>query len=236
MPRSPVAWVIAALCLSAPVRAQVTQALQARGDQATRRRDKADAQRVAALATDFGLSKAFSTHLAAQAKKLPDGLARGATTDLGTQASAKVSVALASRPVTRREYARFAAANGREPALCREKASLLRMLDPRDWQKPGFTQGENDPVVCISMEGAQAYAHWYSAQTGKRYRLPSGEEAKRIPVDSSGRDVSMWLRDCGRNCEQHQVDGESWRSRQAQRTLLASRGYDDVGFRLVRER
>ena len=218
------------------VRAQTTQALQARLEQATRRRDRADAERVAALATAFGLPKAFTTQLASQAKKLPDGLARGATTDLGSQASAKVSVALAARPVTRREYARFAAANGRDPTLCREKASLLRVLDPRNWEKPGFTQAENDPVVCISMEDAQAYAHWYSAQTGKRYRLPSAEEAKRIPVEDGGRDVSMWVRDCGRNCEQHQVDGSSWRSRQSQRTLLAARGYDDVGFRLVRER
>ncbi len=218
------------------LRAQTTQALQTRLEQATRRRDKSDVERVAVLATDFGLPKAFSAKIAAQAKRLPDGLARGATTDLGTQAIAKVSVALASRPVTRREYARFAAANGRAPALCREKASLLRMLDPRDWEKPGFTQGENEPVVCISLEDAQAYALWYSAQTGKRYRLPSSDEAKRIPVESEGRDVSMWLRDCGRNCQQHQVDGESWRSRQSQRTLVAARGYDDVGFRLVRER
>jgi len=44
------------------------------------------------------------------------------------------------------------------------------------------------------------------------------------------------MRDCGQNCQQRQVAGNSWRSRQQERTLPASRGYDDVGFRLVRER
>ena len=110
------------------------------------------------------------------------------------------------------------------------------MLDPRDWQQPGFKQADNDPVVCISLEDAQAYARWYSAQTGRRYRLPSAEEIGQSPVEIDGRTVSLWLRDCGQNCQQRQVAGSSWRNREDQRTLAASRGYDDVGFRLVRER
>jgi len=211
-------------------------ALDARLQQSVKRRDGNDVQRLTTLANQMQLPRKLDARLLAQAKALPKGQARGAVLDTASQSSAKVSVALTPRPVSRREYARFAAANGREPALCRERASLLRMLDPRDWQQPGFKQGENDPVVCISLEDAQAYAQWFSAQTGRRYRLPSAEEITQTPVDMDGRAVSLWLRDCGQNCQQRQVAGGSWRSRQAERTLPASRGYDDVGFRLVRER
>jgi len=211
-------------------------ALDARLQQAVKRRDGADVQRLTTLANRMELPRKLDARLLAQAKALPKGQARGAMLDTASQSSAKVSVALTPRPVSRREYARFAAANGREPALCRERASLLRMIDPRDWQQPGFKQAENDPVVCISLEDAQAYAQWFSAQTGRRYRLPSAEEITQTPVEMDGRAVSLWLRDCGQNCQQRQVAGGSWRSRQDERTLAASRGYDDVGFRLVRER
>lgn len=217
-------------------REQASKALDARLQLAVRRRDGTDAQRVAALSSQMQLPRKLDARLLAQAKALPKGLARGAAVNAPSQMSAKVSVALTPRPVSRREYSRFAAANGRDPALCRERASLLRVLDPRDWEAPGFRQSENDPVVCISMEDAQAYAQWYSAQTGRRYRLPSATEIDQFPAEVDGRAVSMWLRDCGRNCQQRQVTGESWRTREGQRTLLAGRGYDDVGFRLVRER
>ncbi|MBU8975079.1 MULTISPECIES: bifunctional serine/threonine-protein kinase/formylglycine-generating enzyme family protein [unclassified Lysobacter] len=212
------------------------KALDARLQKAVTRRDAADAQRLTALAEQLQMPRKLDPRLIAQAKALPKGLARGSKIETASLSSAKVSVALTPRPVSRREYARFAAANGREPALCRERASLLRVLDPRDWQSPGFRQDENDPVVCISLEDAQAYAHWYSAQTGRRYRLPSAEEIAQTGVEIDGRAVSLWLRDCGQNCQQRQVSGGSWRSHEGQRTLAAARGYDDVGFRLVRER
>lgn len=218
------------------LRERAGKALDARLEAAILRRDKADVQRTTELARQLDLPRKLDPRLLAQAKALPKGVARGATIDTTSQASAKVSVALTPRPVSRREYARFAAANGRTPALCRERASLLRVIDPRDWQKPGFQQDENDPVVCISLEDAQDYAQWYSAQTGRRYRLPSAEEAAHLRSDVGGRALSMWLRDCGSNCQERQVTGTSWRSRQDQRTLLAERGYDDVSFRLVRER
>lgn len=218
------------------LREATSKALDARLQLAVKRRDTTDVQRLTTLAEQLEMPRKLDPRLIAKAKALPKGLARGATRDSASQSSAKVSVALTPRPVSRREYARFAVANGRSPTLCRERASLLRVLDPRDWQAPGFRQGENDPVVCISLDDAQAYAQWYSAQTGRRYRLPNADEVVQTPVDIDGRAVSLWLRDCGQNCQQRQVAGGSWRSREAQRTLAAARGYDDVGFRLVRER
>ncbi|WP_082611349.1 bifunctional serine/threonine-protein kinase/formylglycine-generating enzyme family protein [Lysobacter sp. Root916] len=218
------------------LREQAVAALQARIELDGKRNDREDAQRSAALAAELDLPKATSARLIAQAKAI-GGLRAGETVAVGslTQDNSRITVALSPRPVSRAEYARFASASNRSPALCRERASLLRVLAPRNWESPGFKQGDGEPVVCVSQADAEAYAQWYSQQTGRRYRLPSAAEAENLN-DTPGRALSMWLRDCGRDCQQRQASGASWRSRQAQRPLAAARGYDDVGFRLVRER
>ena len=46
----------------------------------------------------------------------------------------------------------------------------------RNWQSPGFSQTDRDPVVCVSIDDARAYADWLSAETGRPYRLASTEE------------------------------------------------------------
>jgi len=48
-----------------------------------------------------------------------------------------------------------------------------------NWAGPGFagyTQGANDPVVCVTWRDAEAYAAWLSNKTGKTYRLLSEAE------------------------------------------------------------
>ncbi len=45
-----------------------------------------------------------------------------------------------------------------------------------DWQKPGFDQTDNDPVVCVDWNAAKAYANWLSQKTGHTYRLLSETE------------------------------------------------------------
>ncbi|MBW8808128.1 MAG: protein kinase [Lysobacter sp.] len=218
------------------LREKAAQALQTRLEQAARRGDGADAGKVIALAEEFGLPRAVSTRLVAQARGIAGNtpVARGVATSAVTPA-ASVAVSFNPRPVSRGEYARFVSAHQRAPALCRERVSLLRVIAPKDWRAPGFDQTEAEPVVCVSIADAEAYAQWYSQQTGRRYRLPTADEAQRMP-GSNGRALSMWSADCGRNCQQRQVGGGSWRSGTAQRPLSAGRGYDDVGFRLVRER
>ncbi|MGO0999854.1 protein kinase domain-containing protein [Lysobacter sp. CA196] len=219
------------------LREKAAQALETRLEQAAHRGDGADAGRVIALADEFGLPRTVSTRLIAQARGVAgDGtVARGVATVGAAAPASSVAVSFNPRPVSRGEYARFVGANQRAPALCRERASLLRVIAPKDWKAPGFDQTETEPVVCVSTADAEAYARWYSQQTGRHYRLPTADEAQRMS-GGSGRALSIWSGDCGRSCQQRQVGGSSWRSGSALRPLSATRGYDDVGFRLVRER
>jgi len=219
------------------VREETLRVLQARMDRAVKRIDGKAANTTAKLATEFGIPAGAASRLAAQAKAVPrDGQAVPGDASRGVlRQGADGSVVIARRPVSRGDYARFAAATKRPAALCRERASLLRVLSPKSWESPGFSQGDGEPVVCISMADADAYARWYSQQTGHRYRLPTLDEARRNAADITGRDVSLWLRDCGNSCMQRQVGGPSWRSKELQRPMASNRGYDDVGFRLVRE-
>ena len=45
-----------------------------------------------------------------------------------------------------------------------------------DRRNPGFSQGDQHPVVAVSWDDANAYAQWLSYETGKPYRLPSEAE------------------------------------------------------------
>ena len=196
--------------------------------------------------------------------------------------------------VSRGEFASFAQQSGRAASRCRNRLSPLRLFDRRDWRDPGFTQTASDPVVCVSLDDARAYAAWLGARTGHRYRLPTRAEWRhaaqapdagtlacrhgnlldrsanatasgarhacsdgyahtaprgRFPPNPLGihdllGNASEWTLDCavkgeGR-CAQHVVMGLSWRDgtddrSNGERTLDADRGWDDVGFRLVRE-
>jgi serine/threonine-protein kinase PpkA len=216
------------------LRDDAANALQARIEQAAKRFDQKRAKAAAQLAPEFGLSPEVAKRLLAQADAIPQrgemvpGDPSGAV--LGTG-----GVAISRKPVNRNEYARFASLTGRAASLCRERASLLRVLAPRSWREPGFSQGASEPVVCVSLDDAEAYAKWYSRQTGHDYRLPTATESRQTAPEVSGRDLSLWLRDCGSDCSERKTLGSSWRSKQSDRTLDANRGYDDVGFRLVRE-
>ena len=212
-------------------------AFQSRIAAAAKRYDRDEAQRMATLAVQFKLPASATAKLVAQAKavpkmgeSLPGDPGRGVLHD-----GAQGAFVLSRRPVSRGEYARFAAASNRPVTLCRERASVLRVLSPRNWQNPGFKQSDSGPVVCVSMADAESYAHWHSRQTGQHYRLPTAAEARQTAAEIDGKNVSLWLRDCGSTCQQRQAAGSSWRSQQGLRPLPSGRGYDDVGFRLVRE-
>lgn len=97
-------------------------------------------------------------------------------------------LAVAEHEVTRTEYGRFVAATRRSSEHCRQLGAPLSLVKPRTWREPGFTQGGDHPVVCVSYDDARAYTAWLSKQTGRRYRLPSAQEwrAAAAGVATSG--------------------------------------------------
>lgn len=162
-------------------------------------------------------------------------------------------VAVLAGPVSRGDYARFVAATGRSEATCRIRSATFNMRKRR-WNAPGFEQVDSQPVVCVSLADAQAYAQWSSQQQGRAWRLPSAAEwhamkdvvraadacAERPADCTQHGQVREWAAPCQDRCIRQPVMGFGWReAEQAGRTrepaVDPAHGYDDVGFRLVRE-
>ena len=155
-------------------------------------------------------------------------------------------------PVSHADFGHFINATNHQVSRCRSLLSPLRLLDQRDWQRPGYQPTPRSPVVCISPADAEAFAAWLTRRTGQRYRLPGIEEHQHIALFGSSRlsgttppTVAEWTAACsppsagGDDCKRRTaldpgLDGQRWPLER--RELDASRGYDDVGFRLVRER
>jgi serine/threonine-protein kinase PpkA len=212
--------------------------LSSRMEQAQAKADRNAAQRVVTSAKTLGLDSARVAALQARVNRITqsgDRIADSIGDMTLVEASGKV-VAVSRTSVSRDAYAEFAKATKREPALCRERASLLRVLAPRTWEAPGFAQPNTASVVCVSWQDAEAYARWHSQRGKHRYRLPTAAEAQAASRNDNGKAVAEWLNDCaGGSCARRMTAGRSWRGAGGGRPLEAQRGYDDVGFRLVRE-
>ena len=96
--------------------------------------------------------------------------------------------AVTRTPITVGQFARFARATGFTPGggcnVWNENGEWSLRTD-RNWNDPGFVQGDDYPVVCVSWEEAKAYARWISERSGYRYRLlaePEFEYSARAGV------------------------------------------------------
>lgn len=220
----------------AQARQQLASTMEEQVREAAQQFDRERAQRSIEPAAAIGLDAGTREQLAALVQAIP-ALGQTVPGDPGrmtVQRGGDGAYALTRLHISRDDYRRFAEATGREPARCRERASLLRMLSPRDWTAPGFEQSDGDAVVCVSWDDADAYARWLGRQNNARYRLPTASEAAALPVSGGSRAVAEWLLDCNGDCQARAVAGETWR-RNGAGTRSTDRGYDDVGFRLVRE-
>ena len=84
--------------------------------------------------------------------------------------------AIARVEVTRDDYTAFVQATHHPTSRCLEAYNPFSRMRHLTWQSPGFAQGGDHPVVCVSWNDAVAYAAWLSKTTGETYRLPSGSE------------------------------------------------------------
>ena len=100
--------------------------------------------------------------------------------DEGPQRRVRIDYPLAVgvHEVTRREFGRFVSSTGRSmEGACRVwKDGKYEERSGRNWRSPGYTQGDDHPVVCVNWDDAQAYVRWLGRETGKGYRLLSESE------------------------------------------------------------
>jgi formylglycine-generating enzyme required for sulfatase activity len=85
--------------------------------------------------------------------------------------------ALATREVTRDEFATFVKATARPVQSCwLADGGNGRMSAEADFRNVGFPQAGDHPAVCVSWEDAVAYTDWLSERTGIAYGLPTEAE------------------------------------------------------------
>ena len=93
------------------------------------------------------------------------------------------SFALGKYDVTRAEYAVFVRETGYPPGDGCGKDSFKWNKQPElNWQNPGFTQTDRDPVVCVSWNDARDYISWLNTKV--RGSTSNGDGPYRLPSEA----------------------------------------------------
>jgi formylglycine-generating enzyme required for sulfatase activity len=112
----------------------------------------------------------------------------GRDKDEGPQHQVRIgkAFALGRKELTVGEFGRFVQASGYRTSAEKDAGKGCDAWDKSDgkwdwragrkWSEPGYAQGEQQPVACVSWDDARAYVQWLAKETGQGYRLPSEAE------------------------------------------------------------
>ncbi|TMM45655.1 PEGA domain-containing protein [Colwellia ponticola] len=78
-----------------------------------------------------------------------------------------------------------------------------------NWRNPGFKQGDDHPVVCVSDEDSNAYLSWLSQKTHRNYRLPNEIEWEYVARAGSIANY-WWGNDIGNGKANCAYCGSKW--------------------------